>query len=771
LPGTESFSIELQDRLRKSIESKSALYSPRTEHLDEDGKPHYTNRLIFEDSPYLLQHAHNPVNWYAWGDEAFEQAKKLNKPVFLSIGYSTCHWCHVMEKESFEDIEIARYLNEHFIAIKVDRERRPDVDKVYMMAVMVLKGQGGWPMSSFLLADGRPFYSDTYFPPAQFLSVLKNIVRSWEDEHDEIILMAGELSKAVSEVLHVQDEVVNIDGSVLQEAATNILRRYDSSNGGFGGPTKFPNETLLLFLLQIAERKGNSDVLEAVEHSLNQMAQGGIYDHVGGGFHRYATDTKWRIPHFEKMLYNQANLARVYLYAYRLTGKQSYAKVSEETLDYVLRDMSSVKGGFYSATDADSEGKEGAYFVWTADEIKSLLDPEDARLAIEYYGVTDAGNFKGNNILYMPIPYESFALKSDKTGDNLLREIESINNDLDKARRKRIKPLRDEKIIVAWNSMFITALANASRILNKPDYLLAAKKSAEYLWTKQLTADQKLWRVNLNGRVSIPAMQEDYAFFSEAMIALYDVSGEKIWLNRAILLANSMLDKFWDEQQGGFIMGDAESLFIQVVDAHDSAIPSGNSSAFQVLVKLSQRHPDYRYQAYIKKMLNAFAAQIRQSPGAYSYLLAGLDEHLHGIAGSMDYAAHGAIKIESRHDHENNSLQFSLNIDPGWHINAHQPRQDYLIPMKLKNTTGQKGLELRNIKYPQPILKTLGFESEALALYEGVVILTADIVTRSDKVLFDTRKLELELELQACNDKLCLPPEKVTLEHAVLPSN
>lgn len=267
LPGTEKFSIELQDRLRESAESKSSPYTLRTEHLDKNGQPRFTNRLIQEESPYLLQHAHNPVNWYAWGEEAFEQARRQNKPVFLSIGYSTCHWCHVMEKESFEDIEIAQYLNEHFIAIKVDRERRPDVDKVYMTAVMLLKGRGGWPMSSFLLTDGRPFYSDTYFPPAEFLSVLKNIVRSWEEEHDELILMAGELSTAVADVLRVQDELANIDDSVLQAATTTLLRGYDSSNGGFGGPPKFPNETLLLFLLHTAERKGDSDVLAAVEHS------------------------------------------------------------------------------------------------------------------------------------------------------------------------------------------------------------------------------------------------------------------------------------------------------------------------------------------------------------------------------------------------------------------------------------------------------------------------------------------------------------------------
>jgi len=768
LPGAETFSTELQDNLQKSAERKSLQFSPRTKHFDNNGQPRYTNRLIFEDSPYLLQHAHNPVNWYAWGDEAFAQAKKLNKPVFLSIGYSTCHWCHVMEKESFEDIEIARYLNEHFIAIKVDRERRPDVDKLYMTAVMLVKGQGGWPMSSFLLANGRPFYSDTYIPPDQFLVLLKDIVQSWHDEHEKIILFADDLSTAVSEVMQKQDEVVNIDDSVLQKAAMNILRRYDSLDGGFGGPIKFPNESLLLFLLQIAERKGNSEILAAVEHTLKRMAQGGIYDHIGGGFHRYSTDTEWRIPHFEKMLYNQANLARVYLYAYRLTGKQLYARVSQETLDYILRDMSSSKGGYYSASDADSEGREGAYFVWRTDEIKSLLDTDDARLAFEYYGLTDKGNFEGNNILYMPVSYDEFVLNNKPTGD-LLRKIESIRNKLRKERSKRIKPLRAEKIIVAWNSMFIIALAKASRILNQPAYLIAAKESAEYLWTRQLTSDRELWRVNLNGKISIPAMQEDYACFSEAMITLYDVTSDQVWLDRAILLTNIMLDKFWDEQQGGFRMGVTKSLFTHPVDIHDSAIPSGNAIAMHVLVKLAQRTFNHRYQEYINKMLSTFSLNIHQTPDALPYMLAGLDEFLHGIAGPMDYAAHGTIRIESLHEYKNNSIQISLNIAPGWHINAYQPLQDYLIPMKLMFADNQENWKLENIKYPGPILKTLGFANEELALYEDKVQLTADLSPHFDTVYSDIRKLDLQLQLQACNDELCLPPEKTNLELTVLP--
>jgi hypothetical protein len=770
LPDAEKFSNEYQNDLLKSMINKETKYPLRTKHLDKNNQPLYTNRLIFEESPYLLQHAHNPVNWYSWSDEAFALAKKLNKPIFLSIGYSTCHWCHVMERESFDDIEIARYLNENFIAIKVDRERRPDVDRLYMTAVELIKGSGGWPISSFLLANGHPFYSEIYLPPDQFLSLLKNITHTWEHEQEKIILSANELSIAVHEKMKIRNEVTTIDESVLRKGSENIMHRYDPLNGGFDGPIKFPNETNLLFLLQMVERKGNEEILTVVEYTLEKMAQGGIYDHIGGGFHRYSTDAEWQIPHFEKMLYNQANLARVYLYAYRLTGKQLYRRISEQILDYVLDDMTSPEGVYYSATDADSEEIEGAYFIWSSDEIKSLLNPEDTKLVFEYFGITNAGNFNGKNVLFMPVSHEKFEVKKSRA-NNLSERIEFIRAKLKKIRDKRSKPLRDDKIIVVWNGFIITALAKASQVLKKDDYLVAAKRSAEYLWDKQVTADHQLWRVNLNGNVSILAAQEDYASFSEAMIALYDVTGEQVWLDRATLLTDAMIDKFWDSEGSFFRMGAEESLFIQPIDIYDHAIPSGNSIAMHVLIKLSQRVFNYQYQDYVSQMLNSFSFNIDKRPDSYPYMLSAIDEYINGISGSIDYAGRGSIKIKSQFQGSNNTLRIKLKIASDWHINSNKPLQDYLIPMKLTITDGNENWALSNVKYPEPTIKKLNFENEILTLYEGTIMLTANLWSRSNRNSSNFKKLDLQLQLQACNNDLCLPPEEVKLEFAVLEGN
>ena len=510
--------------------------------------------------------------------------------------------------------------------------------------------------------------------------------------------------------------------------------------------------------------------LDIINKSLYAMKNGGIYDQIGGGFHRYSTDAEWQIPHFEKMLYNQANLARVYLYAYHLTGKQFYRRISQQILDYVLDDMMSPEGVYYSATDADSEEMEGAYFIWSSDEIKSLLNPEDTKLAFEYFGITNTGNFNGKNILFMPVSREEFEIKNSRA-NNLSERIEFIRGKLKKIRDKRSKPFRDDKVIVVWNGFIITALAKASQVLNKDDYLVAAKRSAEYLWDKQLTADHQLWRVNLNGSISIPAAQEDYASFSEAMITLYDVTGEQVWLDRAILLTDAMIDKFWDSEGGIFRMGTEESLFIQPIDIYDHAIPSGNSIAMHVLIKLSQRVFNYQYQDYVSQMLNSFSFDIDKRPDSYPYMLSAIDEYINGISGSIDYAGRGSIKIKSQFQDSNKTLQIKLKIASDWHINSNKPLQDYLIPVKLTIADGNEDWALSNVKYPEPTIKKLNFENEALALYEGNVMLTANLWPRSNRNSSKFTKLDLQLQLQACNNDLCLPPEKVTLEFAVLEGN
>jgi len=767
LPGAAPFSDSLMVSLQESLIGKGNQYHPRTKHLDKNGQPKYTNRLIFEDSPYLLQHAHNPVDWYSWGDEAFARSRKENKPVFLSIGYSTCHWCHVMEKESFEDIEIARYLNEHFISIKVDRERRPDVDELYMTALMLIKGQGGWPMSSFLLSDRLPFFAGTYFPPDTFLSLLKEINQAWEKQQDNIVEYAENIKEAVQQIMQVHSDIKTFDDDITQRAVTEILQAYDSVYGGFGGPPKFPNESLLFLLLQMVQRQHHEEALIAIEHTLTMMARGGIYDQVGGGFHRYATDANWLVPHFEKMLYNQANLARIYCQAYQLTGNQFYARVASQTLDYVLRDMTSPEGVFYSASDADSNGREGVYFLWTPAEIKKILSADDAQIILAIYGITEEGNFEGSNILHLPLSLNEVAQQQDMSIETLLTKLDDIREVLRTVRSQRVPPLRDEKIIVAWNAMMISALAEVSRILNESEYLMSATRAAEFLWDHQRKSDGSLWRVNLHGRSSVTATQEDYAYFIDAIITLYDMTGERQWLDRAQELSGVMSSKFWDVKTGGFIMSEnKQSLFTMPKQSRDSAIPSGNSVAVHVLTRLSQRINDRRYENQAKRTVQTFAKTIHQYPSAYAYMLAGWDKLLHGDIGPDEYAANGAIKISAQQSSIENkrSVLITLQIAPDWHINTNQPLQDYLIPLKLKLINNQSHWQLHNIKYPEPIYKVLEFDGGKLALHEDTVEIDAELVSSSKPKKIEDKRIDLQLQLQACSNEICLPPEKVNLE-------
>jgi len=770
LPGAALFSDSLKTSLQESLNEKGSQYQPRTKHFDENGQPKYTNRLILEDSPYLLQHAHNPVDWYPWDDEAFSKAREENKPVFLSIGYSTCHWCHVMEKESFEDIEIARYMNEHFISIKVDRERRPDVDELYMTALMLIKGQGGWPMSSFLLSDGLPFFAGTYFPPDTFLNLLNEISRVWEKQHVDIVEYAKKLKNAVQQTMQVHSDIKAFDDDIAQRAVTEILQTYDSAHGGFGGSPKFPNESLLFLLLQISQRQHHEEAIAAIEHTLTMMAHGGIYDQVGGGFHRYATDAEWLVPHFEKMLYNQANLARIYSQAYQLTGNQFYARVASQTLDYILRDMTSPEGVFYSASDADSNGREGVYFLWTPAELNKILSTDDAQLIMKIYNITEEGNFEGSNILHLPLSLNEIAQQQDMSIDTLLTKLDSIREILRTARSQRVPPLRDDKIIVAWNGMMISALAEVSRILKKPEYLMSAKRAAEFLWAQQRKPDGSLWRVNLHGRPSVTATQEDYAYFIDALITLYDMAGERQWLDRAQELSGVMSSKFWDVETGGFIMSEKkQSLFTVPKQSRDSAIPSGNSVAVHVLTRLSQRVNDRRYEEQAKRTVQTFAKTIDQYPSAYAYMLAGWDKLLHGDIGPDDYAANGAIKVSASFVNKR-SVLITLQIAPDWHINTNKPLQDYLIPLKLNLVNKQNHWQLQNIKYPEPIYKVLEFDGGKLALYEGTVEIEAELVVSSKPENLQDKRIDIQLQLQACSNEICLPPEKVNLELVGSPS-
>ena len=756
-------SASLQQRLQAAMAAKHADYQPRTEHLQTDGSPLYTNRLILEDSPYLLQHAHNPVDWYAWGPAAFAKAQVENKPIFLSIGYSTCHWCHVMERESFENLKVARFLNEHFVAIKVDRERRPDIDTVYMTAVQLMTGGGGWPMSSFLNPAGQTFFGGTYFPRAQFLDLLQRIEVVWRENRQSLEQQADQVAARVRAVTRSAGAAGAVDDAAVTRAVATLKKNHDQRLGGFGGAPKFPNEPRYLLLLDEALRADDDDTRGLIRFDLQAMARGGIYDQVGGGFHRYSTDAAWLVPHFEKMLYNQAQLARIYAEAWRLTGDAGLARVARQTLDYVLRDMTAPGGGFYSATDADSSGGEGRFFLWTPEQIRGALSPVNADLAIDLYGVTEAGNFEDANILQLPVSLAEFATQRDMSLSELLARVADIRAGLYANRTRRVHPDRDEKIVTAWNGMMIVALAEAAQILDEPRYRMEALRAAEFLWRSSLRGNSELWRVRFDGRSSVPAMQEDYAWLADGLIHLYDMTEDPRWLERAQELVANMDRLFWDDEAGGYFMNTSATNIATMMrpkDSADGAVPSGNAVALHVLAELLQRTGEDAYRRTANTLLATYANQINRYPSDYSYLLRGAQFLANGAAGPRQYAARGAIRVNA--EVRENTLVVDLAIRPGWHINANKTLQEDLIPTVVSLEKAVPGWRPGALSYPQPVLKTLGFQREVLALYEGQVRITMDLAQTDPAIAAPL--IRVALRLQACDDSVCLPPERRVLQ-------
>ena len=768
LPGAVPYAPALQEQVQAALKAKGSDYKPRTEHLLPNGQPQFTNRLILEDSPYLLQHAHNPVNWYPWGPEAFDVARREDKPIFLSIGYATCHWCHVMERESFENIEIARILNEGYIAIKVDREQRPDVDEIYMTAVVQTTGMGGWPMSSFLTPDGKPFLSATYIPPDNFRNQLLRINQIWHSQRQQIENRSNQVSEAVAKSMAVKNSARAVDKKAIQKTMETILSYHDARHGGFGGAPKFPHEPALFLLLQNALRNGNKKALDAIDKSLKAMAQGGIFDQVGGGFHRYSTDVNWLVPHFEKMLYNQAQLGRVYAHAYHLTGDWFYARVARQTFDYVLRDLHFPQGGFYSATDADSEGEEGLFFVWTPDEIKTALSAEQADLALNLFGISKSGNFEGRNILHLSMPLEEYASKHALSLEVLLQQVNHIREQLYQTREQRVHPLRDDKILTAWNGMMITALAEASEILREPRYEHAAIRAAEFLWANNRKPSGDLWRVHLNGRSSISAGQEDYAYLVEAFVTLYDMTENAVWLDRASEIADEMIAQFWDDQQGGFFMsaeGVDNHLIARPKNSTDGATASGNSVAIRALTMLANRTGDETYRTRTETAISAFGTALLQYPSSYAYLIAAVDEWLQGAAGSRQYGAQGHVKATALFVPQKpgiGQVTIQLAIQNSWHINAHKPLQQDLIATQISIDASRKSWQLNSVIYPEPKQVKLSFQQTPLSVYEGKNEITAELSCDSG-TLDRATVISIRLQFQACNDQICLLPEEMVL--------
>jgi uncharacterized protein len=595
----------------------------------------YINALISETSPYLLQHAHNPVQWFPWGPEALAKAKAEDKPILLSVGYSACHWCHVMAHECFEDEEIANLMNQSFINIKVDREERPDLDAIYMSAVQLTTGRGGWPMTVFLTPDQQPFFCGTYFPKDDrygvpgFRRVLLGVDLAYREKKEILYQDADAITAALKQSGIRSDPSTKLTKAMLLEAANAIASDYDSTYGGFGGAPKFPPSMAVSYLMRCSLKEGAKSYLEIINKTLAQMACGGIYDQLGGGFHRYSVDAQWLVPHFEKMLYDNALLSRAYLDGFLLTGDESYRQICREVLDYVIREMTSDEGGFYSSQDADSEGGEGEYYVWADKEIQELLGEGDAGIFCRYYGVTPGGNFEGKNILHVSMPIDEFARAKNLSEKHILALLQRCRETLFKARELRIKPGRDEKVLTAWNGLMLRGFAEASHVFHSEAYLQIAIRNAEFLLSKMYCSGSLL-RSYKDGRARFSAYLDDYAFLIDGLLSLYEATFDLRWISAAEDLARKMAERFWDPQEKNFFFtpDDHEALIHRPKEIYDNALPSGNSVAAGALLRLGAFTGNQQWSGYAIAIMESNAGLMAKAPNAVPHLLCALDSYL-----------------------------------------------------------------------------------------------------------------------------------------------
>ncbi|HJT32017.1 MAG TPA: thioredoxin domain-containing protein [Pirellulales bacterium] len=593
------------------------------------------NRLSHETSPYLLQHANNPVDWYPWSSEALDRAKREQRPIFLSIGYSACHWCHVMEHESFESETIARRLNDGFVCIKVDREERPDLDQIYMTAVQAMTGRGGWPMSVFLTPDLQPFYGGTYWPPTGrmgmpgFDQVIEAVLDAWNQRREMVFQQAGELTAHLTQAGDLHLPPGELSDRPLRAAEAALERIFDHRHGGFGGAPKFPHPMDLRLLLRRWRRSPRDDVLGMLTLTLDRMAGGGMYDQLGGGFHRYSVDERWLVPHFEKMLYDNALLSVCYVEAFQATGQAGYARVARETLNYVLRDMTAPEGGFYSTLDADSEGEEGKFYVWTPAEVEKVLGEQRAKTFCYVYDVSNEGNFEGHNILNLPKTLEQCSKILGRELAELTAELATSRQELLAVRNRRVWPGLDDKVLVSWNGLMIDSLAYAAGALDEPRYLDAARKAADFIW-QQMRQGGRLLHTWRKGQAKLAAYLDDYACLANALVTLYENSFEERWIDAAVELADVVLAQFTDRQTGGFhyTADDHEPLIARQKDVQDGATPSGNSMVVTMLLRLGKLCGRNDYLEAAHRTLTAFAGLLEKHPTAAGQMLIALDFYL-----------------------------------------------------------------------------------------------------------------------------------------------
>lgn len=732
-------------------------------------EPKHTNRLLHSTSPYLLQHAHNPVDWYPWGPEALERSRSEEKPIFLSIGYSACHWCHVMERESFENEEIAAILNREYVSIKVDREERPDLDEIYMTATQLMTQSGGWPMSVFLTPDLKPFYAGTYFPPRDmygrpgFGTLLTEIARAWRERRAALEEQGERVCAAIERVGLSAEGQSTVEAELLSSAVEQIRRGYDPRNGGFGGAPKFPPSMRLELLLNRHRDTPDEGALAMITQTLDRMARGGMYDQVGGGFHRYSVDERWLVPHFEKMLYDNALLARLYARAYADTGRWYYRRVATEIFDYVLREMTHPEGGIYSTTDADSEGEEGKFFVWSPAQVREVLGQEDGELFCRLYDITPAGNFEGHSIPnLLPIGLDDWAAELNATPEELDARLAPMRRRLWEAREQRIHPLLDDKILTGWNGLMIRAYAEGYRALGEDRYRAAAERAAEFVLTRLREGD-RLLRTYREGKAHLNAYLEDYAYLAAALLDLHTVMGDLRWRDEGIWAVNRMNELFWDDLGGGyyFTTHDHEQLITRPKHFQDGATPSGNSVAAQALIRAAQITGDESYRQRAGRLLSLAAPQMTEMPAGFPNMLVAADEYLRLWPEGVRIPGADAVEVEvfvsttSVRPGERFWIGVRLTVAEGYHVNSHTPSGAGLLPTQLA-FEAEPGFTLVRGSYPPPQDYQPDPSVAPISVYTGTLLLGAELQAATD-MKPGQKAIQISVRSQPCDNQQCYP--------------
>ena len=760
----------LEEELRLAERNKEGTYERRTDHFHADGSTVFINRLIYEDSPYLLQHAHNPVNWFPWGTEAFEIAESSNRPIFLSIGYSTCHWCHVMEVESFDNVEVAKALNKSFVSIKMDREQYPDIDAIYMTGLQLISGHGGWPMSNFLLPNGKPFFAATYFPPSNFVKLLLQISDHWQNKYTELEDSANKISDSIGRLIASERRTAPLDEGLSKTVAQALFHREDRSFGGLAGAPKFPQEPLLFFMLERGIRDSNSDTVEFVKRALDAMGRGGIYDQVAGGFHRYSVDAEWLVPHFEKMLYNQSQLALLYFLAYRFIGDKFFARICKQTIRYVLRDLQLSEGGFYSATDADSEGAEGLFFIWDKDELNRTLEKEEFDLVVDVFGVSEGGNFEGSNILYLTNTFEHF---HGKYGRDFEFKLDSILNKLYQMREQRIHPLRDDKLIVAWASAFIATLCQAGLYFRESEWIQSAEKAVKLILRNCLDKNFRLSRIYLNQRASIEGQLEDYVNLIDALLCVYDLTNKQTYLNQANLLMHKCLEEFWDAQKGTLYLSPSNQVGPQLtrsLSATDGATLSPVSTALSCLYKLHNRsallESEFDYKTVARSLLDGVAGDVNDNTMSHTSILRQIDSAGKEDFSLVQYANQGLAKITAHicesEDSSFKSVRFEFKISAGWQVTAAGVKGGSYSSLSLNVGADEPEWQILSANYPKASEVMNDSNNSGVQVYGDNFRLVAKLQRKHGRNDSDCFGASVIISLQLCNDQECLLPCEVS---------